>query len=71
MHRCANVVIRTLSGFGCRILAYDKYPNEEAKKYSCCTDRMADQPGSVRRARFSATTVAGPDPRARAGNAQP
>lgn len=27
-------VIRNLSGFGCKILAYDPYENEEAKKYA-------------------------------------
>ena len=32
------MVIRTLSSFGCRILAYDKYLNEEAKKYATYVD---------------------------------
>lgn len=27
-----------LSGFGCRILAYDKFPNEEVKKYATYVD---------------------------------
>jgi len=27
-----------LSGFGCRILAYDKFPNEEVKKYAIYVD---------------------------------
>ncbi|MGI6511666.1 MAG: D-isomer specific 2-hydroxyacid dehydrogenase family protein [Catenisphaera adipataccumulans] len=29
-----TTVVRHLSGFGCRILAYDLYPNEEAAKYA-------------------------------------
>ncbi|MDO4634059.1 MAG: D-isomer specific 2-hydroxyacid dehydrogenase family protein [Eubacteriales bacterium] len=35
-------VIRNLSGFGCRILAYDPYENEEAKKYAsyCSLDEL-------------------------------
>ena len=32
--RIGATVIRHLSGFGCRILAYDLYPNEEVKKYA-------------------------------------
>ena len=36
--KIGQMVIRNLSGFGCRILAYDKYPNEEAKKYATYVD---------------------------------
>lgn len=32
--RIGRTVIRSLSGFGCRILAYDPYQNEEAKQYA-------------------------------------
>ena len=32
--RIGRTVIRSLSGFGCRILAYDPYENEEVKKYA-------------------------------------
>jgi lactate dehydrogenase-like 2-hydroxyacid dehydrogenase len=32
--RIGRTVIQHLSGFGCRILAYDLYPNEEVKKYA-------------------------------------
>ena len=32
--RIGRTVIRHLSGFGCRILAYDLYENEEAKQYA-------------------------------------
>lgn len=32
--RIGRSVIRDLSGFGCRIYAYDKYENEEVKKYA-------------------------------------
>lgn len=32
--RIGRTVIRSLSGFGCRILAYDPYPDEEVKKYA-------------------------------------
>jgi len=32
--RIGATVIRHLSGFGCRLLAYDLYPNEEVKKYA-------------------------------------
>jgi D-lactate dehydrogenase len=31
--RIGQAVIRNLSGFGCRIIGYDPYPNEEMKKY--------------------------------------
>lgn len=36
--RIGRTVIKHLSGFGCRILAYDIYPNEEVKKYAEYTD---------------------------------
>jgi D-lactate dehydrogenase len=36
--KIGQMVIRNLSGFGCRILAYDKYPNEEVKKYATYVD---------------------------------
>lgn len=32
--RIGRTVIRRLSGFGCRLLAYDLYKNEEAKRYA-------------------------------------
>lgn len=32
--RIGSTVIRSLSGFGCRILAYDPYQNEEVRKYA-------------------------------------
>ncbi len=32
--RIGRTVIKSLSGFGCRILAYDPYQNEEVKKYA-------------------------------------
>lgn len=32
--RIGRTVIEHLSGFGCRILCYDPYPNEEVKKYA-------------------------------------
>ncbi len=37
--KIGQMVIRNLSGFGCRILAFDKYPSEEAKKYATYVDR--------------------------------
>lgn len=38
-------VIRNLSGFGCRILAYDPFENEEAKKYAvyCSLTELMEQ----------------------------
>lgn len=36
--RIGQAVIRDLSGFGCRIYAYDKYENETVKKWACYTD---------------------------------
>ena len=33
-----RAVIRDLSGFGCRIYAYDAYENEEVKKYAQYAD---------------------------------
>lgn len=32
--RIGRTVLRHLSGFGCRLLAYDLYPSEEAKQYA-------------------------------------
>lgn len=32
--RIGRTVIRSLSGFGCRILAYDLYPNQEVRSYA-------------------------------------
>lgn len=32
--RIGSTVIRSLSGFGCRILAYDLYPNDTVKQYA-------------------------------------
>lgn len=37
--RIGRTVIRHLSGFGCRILAYDLYENDEVKKYAQYVDR--------------------------------
>ena len=33
-----RTVLRHLSGFGCKLLAYDLYPNDEARQYArpCC-----------------------------------
>ena len=36
--RIGRAVIRDLSGFGCRILAYDKYENEAVKEYAQYAD---------------------------------
>lgn len=36
--RIGTTVIKHLSGFGCRILAYDLYPNEEVKPYATYVD---------------------------------
>ena len=36
--RIGRAVIRDLSGFGCRIYAYDAYENEEVKKYAQYAD---------------------------------
>ncbi len=36
--KIGRAVIRNLSGFGCRILAYDLYQSEEAKKYAQYAD---------------------------------
>ena len=36
--KIGQMVIRNLSGFGCRLLAYDKFPSEEAKKYATYVD---------------------------------
>ena len=32
--RIGRTLIRSLSGFGCKILAYDLYPNDEVRKYA-------------------------------------
>lgn len=32
--RIGSAVIRNLSGFGCKIIAYDRYKNDDAKKYA-------------------------------------
>jgi D-lactate dehydrogenase len=36
--RIGATVVRHLSGFGCRILAYDPYPNKELQKYATYVD---------------------------------
>jgi len=36
--KIGQMVIRNLSGFGCRILAYDQYPNEAVKQYASYVD---------------------------------
>ena len=36
--RIGRTVIRDLSGFGCKILAYDIYENEEVKEYATYVD---------------------------------
>ena len=36
--KIGQMVIKNLSGFGCRILAFDKHPKEEAKKYATYVD---------------------------------
>ncbi|MCH4083304.1 MAG: D-isomer specific 2-hydroxyacid dehydrogenase family protein [Olsenella sp.] len=36
--RIGSTVVRHLSGFGCRILAYDPYPNKEVEKYATYVD---------------------------------
>ncbi|MDO4553978.1 MAG: D-isomer specific 2-hydroxyacid dehydrogenase family protein [Lachnospiraceae bacterium] len=36
--RIGTTLIELLSGFGCRILAYDKYQNDTVKKYASYTD---------------------------------
>lgn len=36
--RIGRTVLQHLSGFGCRLLAYDIYPSEEAKKYAQYAD---------------------------------
>lgn len=36
--RIGRAVIENLSGFGCRILAYDVYPSDEVKTYAVYTD---------------------------------
>ncbi len=36
--KIGQTVIKNLSGFGCRILAYDKYPNEAVKQYATYVD---------------------------------
>ena len=36
--RIGRAVIRDLSGFGCKIYAYDKYENDEVKKYAQYAD---------------------------------
>lgn len=38
--RIGSTVIRELSGFGCKIIAYDKYPKEEVKKYAAYVDTL-------------------------------
>lgn len=32
--RIGRAVIRDISGFGCKIYAYDQYENDEVKKYA-------------------------------------
>ena len=36
--RIGSTVVRHLSGFGCKILAYDPYPNKEVEKYATYVD---------------------------------
>lgn len=36
--KIGQMVIKNLSGFGCRILAYDKFPSDEAKRYATYVD---------------------------------
>ena len=33
-----RTVLRHLSGFGCKLLAYDLYPSDEARQYAGCVD---------------------------------
>lgn len=43
--RIGSTVLKSLSGFGCRLLAYDLHPNEEAGKYAsyCSFDQLLEQ----------------------------
>ncbi|MDD5799493.1 MAG: NAD(P)-dependent oxidoreductase, partial [Coriobacteriales bacterium] len=36
--RIGSTVVRHLSGFGCKILAYDPYPNDDVRKYATYVD---------------------------------